>query len=77
LADPLMEVYDANGTLMQSIDNWADNTTSAANLNNESLAPSYAAEPALYLTLDPGYYTFIVKGVQNTAGEAVVNIYQR
>ena len=72
LANPIMEVYDANGALLRSIDNWADDPVSAANM-----APAYAAEPALHLTLNPGYYTFIVKGAQGSEGEAVINLYQR
>jgi hypothetical protein len=77
LSDPLMEVYDAQGNLMQANNNWEENASSATQLRSINMAPSFSAEPALYMTLNPGYYTFIVKGAQSSQGEAVINIYQR
>ena len=77
LADPVMEVYAADGSLIHRNDNWADDTLSAEELRGFDIAPAYAEEPALHLTLDAGYYTFIVKGAGADTGEAVINIYQR
>ena len=73
LADPLLELHNANGTNIQSNDDWQD--TQAAAINQTGLAPTDPHESAMVTTLPDGTYTVIVRGKNNTTGVAVVEIY--
>ena len=46
-----------------------------AEIQNSQLAPTNAAEAAIIATLAPGSYTAIVSGVNNTTGNALVEVY--
>ena len=74
LADPTLELRDAAGNLIQSNNDWADGPD-AATIQAEGLAPSRPAESALQATLNPGNFTAILRGVNDTTGVAVVEIY--
>ncbi len=74
LADPLLELHDGNGTLLQSNDNWQDGPNAGA-ISSAGLAPSNAKESALLATLPPGNYTALVSGVGGTTGIGLVEIY--
>ncbi|HEY2614603.1 MAG TPA: DVUA0089 family protein, partial [Chthoniobacterales bacterium] len=74
LSDPTLELHDASGNLISSNDNWADGPDAAA-IQAEGFAPSQRAESALQATLNPGSYTAIVRGVNNTSGIALVEMY--
>jgi hypothetical protein len=53
--------------------NWAD--TQAAAIQASGRAPPNAAEAAIDVILVPGNYTAILSGVNNTAGNALVEVY--
>jgi hypothetical protein len=73
LADPMIELHDANGTLIDSNDNWR---TIQALIQPTGLAPSNDAESALLLTNPaPGAYTAILRGTSNGTGVGVVEVY--
>lgn len=74
LGDPTLELRDADGNLIQSNNDWADGPDAAA-IQAAGLAPSQPAESALQATLNPGSFTAILRGVNNTTGVAVVEIY--
>jgi hypothetical protein len=74
LQDPVVELRDASGSLIDSNDNWG-NHPKAALIQSEGLAPTQAAESALQATLAPGSYTAIVRGVNSTTGVGLVEIY--
>lgn len=74
LSDPTLELHDGAGTLISSNDNWADGPDAAA-IQARGLAPSQQAESALLATLGPGNYTAIVRGINNTTGVALVEVY--
>jgi hypothetical protein len=63
LANPLLELRDSNGTLLQQNNNWADDVTQAAELTAAGLAPSGNLEAALVATLPPGAYTTLLAGL--------------
>jgi hypothetical protein len=44
-------------------------------IQNSHLAPTNPAESAIIATLQPGNYTAIVRGVDNTMGNALVEVY--
>jgi hypothetical protein len=81
LANPQLELHDATGTIARN-DDWqitqlggiitADQVTE---LQSSQLAPTSSAESAIIVTLQPGSYTAIVRGVSNTTGNALVEVY--
>jgi len=73
LADPTLQLFDANGVLLASNDNWRD--TQEADIAATGLAPSNDAESAIMETLGPSLYTAIVRGGNDTTGVALVEVY--
>jgi hypothetical protein len=73
LADPFLDFRDANGNRIMSNNNWAD--TQAAQIQASGYAPPNTKESAIDVTLVPGNYTAILSGVNNTAGNALVEVY--
>ncbi len=74
LHDPMLDLYDANGVILRSNDNWRD----APNQNKiqaTGLAPTDNRESAILITLPPGNYTAIVRGVNGTTGVALAEFY--
>ncbi|HWX15697.1 MAG TPA: hypothetical protein VNY07_03840 [Chthoniobacterales bacterium] len=74
LANPVLELHDGSGNLLSSNDNWVSNPQHAA-IAATGLAPSNSLEPAILTTLNPGNYTAIVHGVNNTTGIGLVEAY--
>ncbi|MDD2919831.1 hypothetical protein [Rhodoferax sp.] len=72
LADPTMEVYSGQ-SVIASNDNWGT-ATNAADITATGLAPTNAMESAILTTLDPGAYTVIVRGFNNTTGVGIVEV---
>jgi hypothetical protein len=73
LADPTLELRDVNGTLLASDDDWKDSQQTA--IAATGLAPPNDLESAIVGTLLPGNYTAIVRGFNNTSGNALVEVY--
>jgi hypothetical protein len=73
LLDPTLELRDSSGGVVISNDNWE----AAANAQSipANLRPPNAQESAILATLNPGSYTAIVRGVNNTTGVALVEAY--
>ena len=74
LADPTLELHDANGALIQANDNWRDDAAQADELIAIGFAPGDDLESAMVATLPPAAYTAIVAGKGGT-GVALVEIY--
>jgi YVTN family beta-propeller protein len=74
LADPMLELRDASGTLEASNDDWRSSQETA--IQNTGLAPTNNAESAILATVLPGSHTALVRGKNNGTGVAVVAIYQ-
>jgi uncharacterized protein GlcG (DUF336 family) len=73
LADPTLELHDANGATMGANDNWED--TQALDLAASNLAPPDPQESALMVWLTPGAYTAIVRGNNNATGIGLLEAY--
>src|SRR5436189_216633 len=82
LADPILELHNSTGALIGSNNNWqttviggvitADQVSA---MQNSGHAPTQPSESAIIATLQPGNYTAIVRGVSNTTGVALVEVY--
>jgi type VI protein secretion system component Hcp len=73
LANPTLELRDANGALLSANDNWK--STQQAEISATGKAPPNDLESAVGRTLAPGNYTAIVRGLNNTTGVALVEVY--
>ncbi|MDQ6656272.1 MAG: matrixin family metalloprotease [Verrucomicrobiota bacterium] len=74
LSDPALSLYDVNGTLLRSNDDWQQSPDAAA-ITSKGLAPRNAKESAFLAALGAGNYTAVVRGVNGAAGIALVEIY--
>jgi PKD repeat protein len=74
LADPNLELHDGTGALVTSNDDWGT-SPEAAQIQAVGLAPGNAKESAILRTLNPGAYTAVVRGKNNSIGTAVVEAY--
>jgi predicted outer membrane repeat protein len=73
LADPMLELHNANGALIDSNDDWRTNQTV---IQPTGLAPTNDAESALLLANPaPGAYTAVLRGKNNGTGVGVVEAY--
>ena len=82
LANPTLELHDATGALIASNDNWMTTVIGGIIMDDEvdwirssGHAPTDPRESAIIAVLPPGNYTAIVRGVSNTVGVALVEVY--
>src|ERR1041384_4637837 len=79
LADPMLDLYDSEGALIASNDNWQHTAIGGIiagdqvrDILNSGLAPEDRNESVIDATLPPGSYTAIIRGVNNTTGVALL-----
>jgi hypothetical protein len=77
LENPTLELHDGDGALLFTNNDWEDSPQNAMEVAAAGLAPSNELESAIAITLPPGVYTAILAGLQNTTGNALVEIYDR
>src|SRR5438309_2803982 len=82
LADPTLELHDGNGALIASNDNWQTTIIGGIitqdqvqDIQNSGHAPGDPSESAIIANLPAGNYTAIVRGLNNTTGVALVEVY--
>jgi hypothetical protein len=82
LQDPTLELHNGSGALIGQNDNWGTTirggvitSDQVAEIQASGLAPDDSHESAIISTLQPGNYTAIVRGVSNTTGIALVEVY--
>ncbi|HSH38646.1 MAG TPA: hypothetical protein VK993_07665, partial [Chthoniobacterales bacterium] len=73
LADPALELRDANGDLIARNNDWRE--SQQVQIEATGLAPTDLRESAIVRTLPTGNYTAIVRANTGTAGVALVEIY--
>lgn len=76
LQDPTLEIHDASGALLARNDDWRTRQQ-AAQIQARGLAPADPHEAAIVATLRSGAYTAIVRGYDNTSGNALVEVYNQ
>ena len=74
LTDPTLELHDGDGALTASNDNWRSDQE--AEIIATGIPPSNDVESAIVRDLTPGNYTAIVRGVNDTIGVALVEVYE-
>jgi hypothetical protein len=74
LADPVLTLYDDNGAVFASNDDWR--SSQETDIAATGLAPSNDAESAILGTLLTKGYTAIVSGKGDSSGVALVEVYQ-
>ena len=82
LANPRLELHNGNGALIGTNDDWQTTILGGVitgdqvgDIQNSGHAPTAASESAIMANLQPGNYTAIVRGVSNTNGVALVEVY--
>ena len=82
LANPTLELHNGAGALIASNDNWQTTiiggiitSSQVTDIQNSGHAPTAATESAIIANLQPGNYTAILRGVSNTTGVALVEVY--
>jgi hypothetical protein len=75
LADPTLDLFDANGTRLIFNDNWMDDSAAAAELTAVGLAPGRNEESGIFTTLPPGAFTAILAGKDGGIGVGLVEVY--
>jgi uncharacterized delta-60 repeat protein len=81
LVDPMLEVYDATHTKLATNDNWGEADAEATMKTAfDSVGafgfPSGSKDSAVIVTLAPGTYSAVVRGVGGTTGTAMVELYE-
>ena len=64
LANPVLDLYDGNGQIIQSNNDWQD--TQETLIESSGLAPTNSLESAIDVTLAPGAYTAILSGAKTS-----------
>ena len=82
LANPRLELHNAAGALIGSNDDWQHTIiggvitrSQVTDIQNSGHAPTDPSESAIIAELPPGNYTAIVRGMNNTTGVALVEVY--
>jgi hypothetical protein len=74
LSDPALTIYDSNGSVIASNDNWQDDVN-WIDVRKNGLAPPNALESALVLHLPAGAYTAVVRGADGGTGVGLAEVY--
>lgn len=75
LADPVLELHGTGGFATIVDDNWRDDPAQEALIIATGIPPSNDLEAAIVATLNPGAYTAIVRGKNNTSGVGLVEVF--
>ena len=73
LLDPTLELYDSNGSLLSTNDNWR--TDQQGPIIDSTIPPTDDREAAIVATLAPGAYSAIVRGKNDSTGVALFEVY--
>lgn len=82
LGDPTLELHNGSGSVIARNDNWQTTViggiiaaSQVSAIQNSGHAPTQPTESAIIATLQPGNYTAILRGKNNTVGVALVEVY--
>lgn len=72
LEDPTLELHNSSGAVIAENDEWKSDQ---AEVESSGIPPTNDHEPAIVKTLDPGTYTVVMRGKNNSSGTGVVEMY--
>jgi hypothetical protein len=82
LANPRLELHNGSGAVIGTNDDWQTTIlggivtgNQVSDIQNSGHAPTAASESAIIADLQPGNYTAVVRGVNSTAGAALMEVY--
>ncbi len=82
LTNPRLELHNGTGALIATNDDWQTTilggiitSNQVSDIQNSGRAPTAASESAIVADLQPGNYTAVLSGVNNTVGVALVEVY--
>ena len=75
LADPVLELHGPGAFVTITNDSWRDDPVQEALIIASGIAPSNDLESAFDVILNPGTYTAIVSGKNNTTGVGLIEVY--
>jgi hypothetical protein len=75
LTDPILELYNANGTILISNDNWTQDPASAAQLTASGLGLQDSHEAGIFTLLPPGQFTAVLAGKNGGIGIGLIEVY--
>ena len=76
LADPVLQLYNGSGTLLNSNNDWQSDPAQAALCMELGLAPANPAESCIVESLPPGSYTALARGNNGGTGVGLVEVYE-
>jgi hypothetical protein len=75
LADTVLELHGPGTFATITNDNWRDDPVQEAAILATGIPPTNNLESAIDTTLNPGAYTAVLRGKNNTSGVALIEIY--
>jgi hypothetical protein len=75
LADTVLELHGPGAFITVTNDNWRDDPVQEAAIIATGIPPANNLESAIDVTLNPGAYTAIISGKNNTSGVGLVEVY--
>ena len=74
VADPVLELHDSTGATILANDDWGS-ASNQPDIVASTIPPGNSKESAILMTLAPGAYSAIVRGVGGTTGIGLVEVY--
>ena len=74
LQDPVLQVYSGS-TLLRENDNW-QTAPNAEDITKSGIAPTNTNESAILIRLEPGLYTGVITGANDSTGIALIEVYE-
>jgi hypothetical protein len=75
LADPVLELHGPGPFAPITNDNWREDSSQEAAIIATGIEPTSNLESAIDVTLNPGAYTAMVRGKNNTSGVGLIEVY--
>jgi hypothetical protein len=75
LANPTLDLRSSNGTLIRTNDNWRDDPSQEALIIASGIPPTNDFEAAMVVMLNPGSYTVVLRGANNTTGRGLSDLH--
>ena len=75
LADPVLELHGPGSFVTITNDNWRDDPAQEAAIIATGISPTNDLESAIDATLNPGAYTAVARGKNDTSGVGLIEVY--